>query len=191
MKNPWLVSIIPMLLVLLFITPTAKGKDYYQQVQKSPAELYALEKFYLNDSQLWSKSKQYTIALHACSYVLKTYPNHPRALNLLIVFAKNGIPLTTIQPYFDKALQAAPEQSMTYFLAGKLHQETGNAAAAIPFYHQAITKDPERGFYYYALAESYLATQQIGPAQTALKQALNLNFDITKLQATLQPNPAN
>jgi tetratricopeptide (TPR) repeat protein len=186
MRNLWLLLSTLLLLVLLLMMPEAKGKDYYQQFEKNPGKIYALEKLYLEDSLQWAQKKQYSIALNACSYVLKTYPNHPRGLNMLIGFARAGLPVAMIKPYFDRAIQVSPKQSMTYFLFGKLHQDTGDAAAAIPFYNQAIAQDPNRGFYYYALAEVYLATEQIALAQTALQHALGLNFDISKLQATLQ-----
>jgi Tfp pilus assembly protein PilF len=95
-------------------------QDYYaaagsEELQKL---LDNVETFHTNEIINAIMEKNYGQAKGDLDYTLVTFPNHPKALQLLILYARVSRSPSFAKPYFERAVQLYPKYPMTHFIYG-------------------------------------------------------------------------
>jgi Flp pilus assembly protein TadD len=77
----------------------------------------------------------------------------------------------------DAALKAAHGNPAVLDTAGWIHCLAGKTQEAIPLLSAAVKAAPSRGLYHFHLGIAYARQRQTAQAETALRQAIELNPD--------------
>lgn len=88
-------------------------------------------------------------------FMLRYFPNHPRALYLLTRLATKTNEYGRAEEYFHKAIRLYPDTPTTYLIYGIFLHKTGKLASSIEQYKKAIKLDPQNSEIYYNLGLAY------------------------------------
>jgi tetratricopeptide (TPR) repeat protein len=88
-------------------------------------------------------------------------------------YLQNDKPVQAL-PYFKKAVEAAPDDSLAFFLLGLTYQQMGQDENAIEPYSQAITLAPRDFWAHNNLGLAYIRTKQYEKAVEVLEKAVKL-----------------
>ena len=82
-------------------------------------------------------------ALEDTQYTLARFPNHPRALNLLVEIGKATDQTSMPLSYFEKALKYYPQHGFTHAQYGRYLVQIGATSAGIAEFTEALRLDPD------------------------------------------------
>lgn len=166
----------------------AEGDQFaYDYFGPKPAELvYAVEKHHLQVGIDKMHDGRLAYAFQDFDFILKRFPNHPKALALMAeVTTKMGKP-GLVEQYFAKAIEQFPNTAYTYLVYGMHLQKTGKIPAAIQNYKKAIEISPNIPEAHYNLGLAYVAEKRYELANAEANEAYDLGHPLPGLRRKLE-----
>ena len=115
-------------------------------------------------------------ALNDIKYTLNRFPNHPRGLVLIGVYARltkgHGLPV----PYYEKAIRLFPQHALTHAQYGAYIIALGSLEAGIKKLHQAVEMNPQLVFAYVWLAAAYYKIDNVELGRQSESKARDLGY---------------
>jgi Tfp pilus assembly protein PilF len=156
-----------------------KPRNYYAISDRHDITLLRnVEGHHLTDGTFWKwyRAKKYDLAADELRFVLRYFPNHPKALQLMALIAKKSDTLHLAVPYYVQALELYPGYAATHAQYGAYLADIGNLKAGLAELEKAVQLDPELGFAYAALAKAYDKTGDVERSRKAAEKARQLGF---------------
>jgi Tfp pilus assembly protein PilF len=94
-------------------------------------------------------------ALSDIKYTLNRFPNHPRGLLLMGLYARLTKSYALVVPYYEKAIRLYPQHALTYAQYGAYMVTLGSVENGIKRLEQAVEMKPELLFAHVWLAVAY------------------------------------
>jgi Tfp pilus assembly protein PilF len=94
-------------------------------------------------------------ALSDIKYTLNRFPNHPRGLLLMALYARLIKKYALVIPYYEKAIRLYPQYPLTYAQYGAFMVTLGNVDNGIKRLEQAVQMNAELVFAHVWLAAAY------------------------------------
>jgi len=153
-------------------------RDYFDPRYKT--ELATVEKYHLTKKTFWAEfeSKRYHYAILELEFVLRHFPNHPKALQLMELVAKMSKEPHLAIPYYEKAVRLFPQHAFTHAQYGNYLVDTGQAEKGIGRLQRAIEIDPKLTVTYYWLWDAYTRTGNREMAQQIAEKAKELGLNV-------------
>lgn len=168
---------------------TRLSADYYFDRSDSVLlqQLSNVERYHTAGCTDGVKTRQYEPALADCEFILRYFPNHPKALLAVadICFAwKNS--RCNPDPYFDAAIAVNPNISGTYSTRGIYLLRAGRVDNAIASLKQAAAIDPNSINAHYNLGLAYFEAKQYDLANASAQRAYLLGAPVPGLRDRLR-----
>ena len=177
-------SIIILAMIMLSLNPgksaarDARGLDYFNPEYKG--ELGEVEDYHLSKETFWKEfeSRQYNYALQDLRFVLRYFPNHPKALQLMELLGK-----ITQQPhlairYYEKAVKLYPQYALTHAQYGNYLVDIGQTEEGIGRLQRAIQINPKLAVTYYWLWDAYTKIGNLEMARQIAEKAKELGLNV-------------
>ncbi len=125
-------------------------------------------------------------------YTLNAYPNHPRALNALVGLAIKGKTnhpdgmKYTVECYFQRASQIAPDDPIPHLVHGNYLAKTGKDNEALAEYQAAEKLDPQNANLQYNMGLLYFNLKQYDQALSYAHKAYDNGFPLPGLKQKLE-----
>lgn len=125
------------------------------------------------------QAKHYVSVWGDLDFVLRYFPNHPRALLLMSeVCHLWRDPRCNPESYFDKAIAMTPDNPTIQIAKGIYLQRGNRLDEAIESFKQALLSNPNSINAHYNLGLAYLAQKQYGLANEHAQQAYSLETSL-------------
>jgi hypothetical protein len=154
------------------------GLDYFTAKMEPEGEngikqlLRNVETFHLDKRLLQNIADgRYDVALADLDFVLKYFPNHPGALQMLTTVAALSKKTAIAVKYFEIALALYPNYAITHAQYGRLFMVLGDLNVAIKKFEQAIQMDPKLTAGYELLALAYEKKGDVKSARETRERA--------------------
>jgi len=173
-KAAWPATIVLLSFALLSTAAAAAEKwndphDYYATIAENRGDLLRnVEKFHLPQGIDKMRNKRFEPAWADFDFVLRYYPNHPRALLLISDLALRMKRPGDAEKYLNKAITLYPQYASTHVIYGIFLQKAGRLDDAILHYEDALRLEPNASETHYNLG---LALFKKGDQDGALKHA--------------------
>ena len=153
-------------------------RDYFDPRYR--VELATVEKYHLTKETFWAefKSKRYHYALNELKFVLRHFPNHPKALQLTELVAKMSNQPHLAIPYYEKAVRLFPQYAITHAQYGNYLVDTGQAEKGIEKLQRALQIDPKLPVAYYWLWDAYTKNGNVEMARQIAEKAKELGLNV-------------
>jgi tetratricopeptide (TPR) repeat protein len=166
------------------------NNDYYasKTSREGVALIQSVERYHLGPAEQNLRAKRYRAAAGEIDFILRAFPNHPAALQLMVkVCAQWKSPVCTAQlgEKFEKAIAVNPGVPTTYVVLGNLQQSVGQFANAIESYKRALQLDADSVNAEYNLGLAYLETKQFDLANEHAQRAYELGASLPGLHDKL------
>ncbi len=179
-------SALLIFVVALFLVPDVSHgisnpeyvRDYFDHDDEPLAagQLDMIDNAHTRKAIRWIREGRYRDAIADLHFVLIRWPNHPKALMILMsVSSLSGSPMLP-RAYFEKALSLYPQHAITHAQYGKFLVEVGETDAGITKLKYAVEKDPSLTAGYVWLAEAYAKKGDRVRAGEAAKRAKELGY---------------
>lgn len=181
----WLLCVGAIVIALTLTAVTGvvaeeeRDKDYFDP--EAQGLLGMVEQYHLmSGTPFWSYYKNidrdYGHALNELKFILRYFPNHPKALTLLSVVAKQvQVPMLPIS-FYEKALAMYPQHAITHAQFGAYLVEIDKVDQGIESLQNALKIDPNMGAAYGWLAGAYQKKGNTHAAAKAQEQAAKLGY---------------
>lgn len=184
---------IPFLLMGLLVALSAAGEqdnnDYYvAHADKYTSELLvSVEKYHLQSCSEGPRTRQFQSALSDCDFILRYFPNHPRALVYMAELCVAWQSPTCIPDrYFENAVRVNPTVANTFVAIGISLLRAKKAKEAVTNLERAVALNPNSLNAQYNLGLAYVETKQYELANTAAQHAYALGAAVPGLRDILQ-----
>lgn len=187
MKSFRFIAISLFLLMPLLVFGVEGNKGVYDYFGPKPAELlWAVESYHLQQGITKMNDGRLQYAFQDFEFILNRFPNHPKALALMVeVTNKMGKP-GLAERYFAKAIELYPNTAYTYVVYGIHLQKTGKNAAAIDNYKKAIELSPVLPEAHYNLGLAYVTEKRYELANKEANEAYDLGHPLPGLRKKLE-----
>lgn len=166
------------------------NRDYYApRLTSDDTQLFNnVESFHLEPGRQELKSKRFKAALDHAEFMLRYYPNHPQALDLLsqICVSWGSNPRCDADAAFELAIARRPEASRTYLVYGIHLQRVKRVDDAVRNYKRAIDLDPGSMNAHYNLGLAYESQKKYALANDAAQRAYALGAQLPGLRDKLK-----
>lgn len=165
------------------------GLDYYApRTGRNEIDLFNnVQGHHLNPGREKLAKGQYYYALQDVEFILRYYPNHPQALNLLSELClKWKSPACHADQWFQKALERNPDAAPTYVVYGIYLQRKKQLDEAVKAYQRAIELDPGSVNAHYNLALAYIDLKQYDLANQHAQKSYELGVSLPGLRSRLE-----
>jgi predicted Zn-dependent protease len=125
----------------------------------------------------WFGSNKYKLAIEELEYVLRIFPNHPTALNLMELMATLTKSPTLAVPWYGKALKSYPNYPIIHVQYGNYLININRIDAGMAELQQAIKIDPKFAMAYVYFARAYRKMGKSELADSNAKKAKELGFE--------------
>lgn len=159
--------------------------DYY--ASKGTVLLRTVEAYHLGPAEEKLSLRHYPQARNELAFILRYFPNHPRALLLLGKLCsewKDAGCLT--DDVFEKAIRVRPDEPSVYIVQGVHLHRIKRYKEAIASYEKALGLEPDSVNGHYNLALSLLETKQFDRANQHAQRAYALGAPLPGLRNRLQ-----
>lgn len=187
-----LTLVILATVVLVAMTPARAqrlGADYYFDRSDSVLlqQLSNVDRFHLAQCADSARTRQYMSSLADCEFILRYFPNHPKALLALadICFVWKN-PRCNPDPFFALAIAVNPNASATYSTQGIYLLRAGRVDNAIASLKQAAALDPNSVNAHYNLGLAYFEAKQYDLANASAQRAYLLGAPVPGLRDKLR-----
>jgi len=152
--------------------------DYFDQRYK--VELATVENYHLTKETFWAEyeSKRYHYALNELTFVLRHFPNHPKALQLAELVAKMSNQPHLAIPYYEKAVGLFPQHAITHAQYGNYLVDIGQAEKGIERLQGALQIDPKLAAAHYWLWDAYNKIGNQEMARQIAEKAKELGINV-------------
>ncbi len=146
------------------------------RLTKADAELLlAVESHHLQPGLDKMRSKLYAPAWGDFDFILRYFPNHPRALVAMADLCQAWkSPKCRAEEYFEKALVMSPKSPSVHLAKGIYLQKNNHLSEAIDSYKNALAVDPNSFNANYNLGLAYAAQKQYAVANEYAQRAYAL-----------------
>lgn len=167
--------------MILFILIPAHSQERVDLDYFNPAfmkELAEVEKYHFSEATFWKqfKSGQYKSALEELKFILRYFPNHPRALHFLGPLGKLMAVPPLAAPYYERALRLYPQYPLSHVQYGTYLMEIGELDDAIKRLDEAVKIDPAFSPGFAKLAEAHAQKGNLETANRAAERARELGY---------------
>ena len=159
-----------------YFDPNATS-DYYAHVQ-------VVEAYHLGQA-ITKLSERRVSAKDDLDFILRHFPNHPKALALMVEYGKQQKDPGIALPYYQKAVELNPKIASIWSDYGAYQHELKNYDDAIFCFKKAVELKPKNGLYQYNLGLALFEKKDYVGAQDAANQARDFGIPYTALQAKL------
>lgn len=183
-KTLWAVS-VPTICIAFFTFVYAENhktnfnKNYFAVKNRQDKVLLSnVERHHLTREKFWKwyNAGKYHYALEELKFVLRYFPNHPKALQLLGGIAVLTKDPTMPIPYYRKALRLYPQHALTYAQFGNYLANIGFIDDGLARLRIAIKKNPKLAVAHAWIAEAYDKGGHPELARQAAEQARALGY---------------
>ena len=165
--------------------PDGRCKDGCNYFDGDGAHIGAVEKYHLGPARAKLADGRAGHAMNDLKFILRHFPNNPNALMLLDEAAKRlGNPRLPDQ-YFRAAIDAYPNEPMTYVVHGMFLQKRGHTTDAIGQYRHAISLNPNLPDAHYNLGLALAQSKQLTEANAHAVAAYRLGHPMPGLRNQL------
>jgi tetratricopeptide (TPR) repeat protein len=153
-------------------------RDYFDP--KNKATLVVVETRHLGKDSFWVEfeSRRYYYALLELKFVLRWFPNHPKALELMGLIAKLQNQPHMAIPYYEKAVGLYPQYAITHAQYGNYLVDTGQAEKGIIRLQRALQINPKLAVAYYWLWDAYTKIGNPEMARQIAEKAKELGLNV-------------
>ena len=165
-------------------------RDYYSHDPEIRNLLRTVEAYHMGPGLRKIKERRYDSAYEEFDFILRYYPNHPRALALMadlcIALKRQG----DGERYFNKALSLFPNMTrsakgITEREYGKMLYRFGEYPRARDMLKQSVAHDDFPGETHYYLGLAYLTEKDYGQANFHAQKAYARKYPLTELRDKL------
>lgn len=171
------ITILAILVALLSVNASYAEEvmDYFDPTFKN--ELSTVERYHLTKETFWRlfESKNYSDALSDLKFILRYFPNHPKALQLMELVTKTIHEPFLAVPYYDRAVRLYPQYAITQAQYGNCLVGIGKTEEGITRLEQAIEINPRLAAAYNWLSEAYTKAGNPEKARQAAEKAKELS----------------
>lgn len=165
-------------------------RDYYSRDPEIRNLLRTVEAYHMNPGLQKIKERRYQAAYEEFDFILRYYPNHPRALALMADVCLTMKRQEDGERYFKKALSLFPDMTrsakgITEREYGKLLYRFGENARARDMLKQSVSHDDYSGEGHYYLGLAYLAEKDHDHANLHAQKAYAHKYPLTELRDKL------
>jgi Tfp pilus assembly protein PilF len=175
---PWVCGIIVIALCANADSPRPTNQDYYAVAgsEELMKLLDLVDKFHTNKIFNAIMEKNYGQAKDDLDYTLHTFPNHPEALQLLILYARARGSGSFAKPYFERAVQLYPQYPMTHVIYGIFLTNFGILKEAVRELKMALEIEPNLTPAYVWLAKAYDKAGNTEEARKSAQKAVEMGY---------------
>jgi Flp pilus assembly protein TadD len=153
-----------------------QDNDYYSinQTERGAELLKSVEKYHIGPAESGLRDKRYVAARGDIDFILRAFPNHPKALLLMVQLCtqwKSPVCTDDLPTRFEKAIAVNPSAAGTFIVLGIYQQRVGAVAEAIKSYTHALSLNPDSMNAHYNLGLAYLENKQYDLANAHAQQA--------------------
>lgn len=159
------------------------GCNYYEGDSE---HIWAVENYHLGPAKKKLADGRTGYAMKDIEFMLRHFPNNPNALMLLPDAARRlGQPDMPAR-YFKQAIDAYPDEAMTYLVHGMYLQKRGQTAQAIAQYQQALSLNPNLPDGHYNLGLALVKSKRYAEANAHAVSAYRLGHPMPGLRNQLK-----
>jgi Tfp pilus assembly protein PilF len=179
-RVPKLISINIAFVVFLTL-PSGSAQnvnnDYFAP-DRDESLLRIVEAYHLAQANFWAKfhSRDFRGAFDDLKYVLRYFPNHPKALMLMGSLSKLKKTPSLATHYYEKALKLFPQHAFTHAQLGNYLVDIGDFGTGLAKLKEAIEMDPKLALAHAYLAKAYYKIGNPQLARRAAKRARELGY---------------
>lgn len=160
------------------------ANDYYAAL--TSGRIRVVEQYHLAPCEQRLRALDFPKALAECNFILKIFPNHPKALFLMIqTCAQWKSSRCNAEDFLDKAVAINPRASATFVLQGIYFHGAHQYPKAVESFKTALELDPNSMNAHYNLALTFLETQQFDLANVHAQRAYGLGATLPGLRNRL------
>lgn len=159
--------------------------DYYSPALQGG--LAAAEYHHLGPCEGALQSRKYSRALSECDFILRIWPNHPRALLLLAKTCEQwASPTCRVDEYLERAVQVNPKAAPTYVVQGIHLHNVKRYSQARQSYEMALKLDDRSVNAHYNLGLTCVELKDYACANEHAQKAYALGTTLPGLRDKLQ-----
>jgi len=160
--------------------------DYYRARQENTYKLLLnVEKYHMNQGVDKLRAGRIRYAYGDFDFILRYYPNHPRALLLMGNLSLITHNSQQADRYFRKALSLFPDHAETYAIYGIFLQKQGKLKQAVMQYQRALKMNPDSSETHYNLGLAFFQLKDFQSAKAQAEKAYRLGFPLPGLRNKL------
>lgn len=164
-----------------------EGYDYFRKYNTPPKDLlYNVEKYHLYEGITKLGRHEYKYAQADFGFMLNYFPNHPRALLLMMDTLFQSKRPALFDQYITRAIDMFPDTPSSYVVLGIYKHRLGRYQEAIAPYEHALELKPDYSDAHYNLALTYIELNQLEKANQHAQRAYALGYPLPGLRARLQ-----
>lgn len=173
---------------------TARNINYYGNLNSiltkmlSDNESHHMDKaeYHLSQYNQLRSPNELDYAEAELDYMLKRWANHPRALNSLVIWAKNTKNFNKAIKYFQNAIEVDPSIAVTHSLFGILLFHTKDYNKALDHFLKANKLQTDSAEFQYNLGLTYYELGDYKNARIAAQKAYTLGHPLPALRDKLK-----
>jgi tetratricopeptide (TPR) repeat protein len=164
------------------------GRDYYAAASSRAAttDLRNVERYHYRPALEKMQKRQYHYAFSDIEFVLKYFPNHPGALDLMGDWGVATKRADLAEEHFKTAIALYPQHDDTHTIYGVFLEKLGRVDEAIAQYKKALEINPNSPFAHYNLGLVYVARKEYTQANVHAQKAYSLGLTFPALRAKLE-----
>lgn len=154
-----------------------QNNDYFAP-ERDPKLLRNVEKYHLTKEKFgkYYQAGQYSSAIRELQFVLRYFPNHPKALMYMETIAKITNNQSLALSHYKNALKLYPQHALTHAQYGRYLASTGRVQSGIERLQKATEMDPELAVAHGWLAMIYAKSGSTDLARQTARQARKLGY---------------
>jgi predicted Zn-dependent protease len=131
-------------------------QDYFSP-RRDRMLLYNVERYHLTQDTFFGfyKDGKYNLAISELKFVLRYFPNHPRALTLMESIEKLSEAPLLAYPYYENAVKLFPQHALTRAQFGNYLKAIDQVDAGIVKLKEALEVEPQLALAHAWLSEAY------------------------------------
>jgi tetratricopeptide (TPR) repeat protein len=162
-----------------------RENDYYAAIITGRHK--AVEQFHLGPCERSLSARNYRKAIAECDFILRIFPNHPRALLLTVKTCEQWkSPECRLDEVFERAIAINPKASATFVLNGIYLHGAKQFAKARQSYERALELDTDSMNAHYNLGLACLELKDYACANEHAQRAYALGSTLPGLRDKLQ-----
>ena len=144
-----------------------------------------VERYHIGPGIQKMESGQYRYAKNDFDFILRHYPNHPRALSMMGELAIRMNNIAMAMPYFQRAINLYPDTATTYAAFAVFLHKLGKLDEAIENYRKSIELSPSFVETHYNLGLAYFQKEQYAEANREAQLVYRKNYPLPALRQKL------